>query len=143
MNDASPSRDTLSRLAAGAGILPSYIDVHGGEHVTSPETQRALLSAMRIDLKSDADTEAALAAQEAREWKRLLPPVAVYSTGIEASLSLEISLPRTLAATEPLRWNLAAEHGERWSAEAAPGSLPQIAEQTLAGVAFVRLKLTL
>jgi (1->4)-alpha-D-glucan 1-alpha-D-glucosylmutase len=143
MNDASPSRDTLSRLAAGAGILPSYIDVHGGEHVTSPETQRALLAAMRIDVKNDTAAAAALAAQEAYEWKRLLPPVAVYSTETEALLSLEISLPRTLAVTEPLRWTLAAEHGERWSAEAAPGSLAQIAEQTLDGVAFARLKLVL
>jgi len=143
MNDASPSRDTLSRLAAGAGILPSYFDVHGAEHVTSPATQRALLAAMRIDLKSDADAAAALAALEARAWRRMLPPVAVYGTEAETPLSLEISLPRTLAAAEPLRWALIAEQGERWSAAAAPGSLPEISEQTIDGVAFVRLKLTL
>jgi (1->4)-alpha-D-glucan 1-alpha-D-glucosylmutase len=137
----SGSREDLARLAAAAGIVPEYFDVDGKQHVTSVETQRALLAAMGIAVASDADAHAALAALEAREWRRILAPVAVV-TANAAALALGLTLPR--ARTErSTRWTLTTENGRRWSGFVVPAELPELAAHRLDGVDFVRCRLTL
>jgi 4-alpha-glucanotransferase len=49
----------LDRLAANAGIEPSYIDYWGNEILVSEETKRALLAAMGFDMGDAGDFEAA------------------------------------------------------------------------------------
>ena len=142
MNDAaSKANDALSRLAAAAGIVPEYLDVTGVRHVTSGATQRALLAAMGIELRSEADIVAALAAHEARDWRRVLPPVAVFGAA-DIPLSLEVSLPRALAEGA-LRWTLISEQGEPWSGDAAAGELQLTDEKTVDGISLVRARVTL
>ena len=142
MNDVtSSSGDALSRLAAAAGILPEYLDVAGARHITSGATQRTLLAAMGMELQSDADAAAALAEREAREWRRVLPPVIVFSVG-DVALSLEVRLPRALAEGA-MRWTLIAEQGERWSGDFPVGDLRPTDERDIDGVVWVRARLTL
>ena len=142
MNDfPGSSRDALSRLSAEAGILPEYFDVDGKRHVTSSDTQRTLLAAMGIAAASDAEIAAALAAREARAWRRRLAPVAVFQPG-GVPLSVELTLPVSLAA-QPIRWRLAAESGESWRGEATPASLPRVAQRTIEEAAFARHRLAL
>ena len=50
----------LADLADLCGILPRFWGLSGGERVTSPETQRALLAANGIDVSSDAAISASL-----------------------------------------------------------------------------------
>jgi len=142
MNDATPSSgDALSRLAAAAGIVPEYLDVAGTRRVTSGATQRALLAAMGIDLRSDETAAAALAQREAREWLRVLPPVVVFSAA-DVALSMPVNLPRALAEGA-MRWSLIAEHGERWSGDFPAGDLRPTAEHSIDGIEWVRARLTL
>jgi (1->4)-alpha-D-glucan 1-alpha-D-glucosylmutase len=141
MNDAYPSPGSLTRLAESTGILPSYFDVHGGQHATSPATQQALLAAMRIEVKSDADAAAALNVQESREWGRLLPPVAVRTIS-DAPVSIEVSLLKARAA-QPLRWTLISERGERLQGEVGSTELWQTAEQRIEGAEYVRARFNL
>lgn len=137
----SGSRDALSRLAAAAGILPDYFDVDGKQHVTSGETQRALLATMGISVASDIDLQSALAALEGREWRRIVAPVAVVDERA-ARLALDLTLPRA-RIERSLRWTLTAENGRAWRGFAVPAELPEIAERSLDGVDFVRSRLTL
>ena len=64
--------DDLHRLAHRVGILPSYHDLAGVEHVITTETQAALLAAMGLPSQGSAVAEM-LAGMEAREHERALP----------------------------------------------------------------------
>ncbi len=142
MNDgAAGAEGALGRLAAFAGILPEYLDVRQERHVTSEETQRALLAAMGIRVATDADAIAALATHEARTWQRLLAPVAVFRAD-DAPLSFELTVPASLAARS-LPWLLTAERGESWRGSVVPTSLQQIEARAIAGASFTRYRLTL
>jgi 4-alpha-glucanotransferase len=142
MNDsAAGSLDALARLAAAAGILPEYLALDGRSHATSSKTQRALLAAMGIAAANEAEARAALAAREARAWRRALPPVAVFRSE-EDALSLELTLPASLAARR-MGWVLSAERGESWRGTVLPADLPQLAERSLDGGAFARYRFIL
>src|SRR5207237_7679646 len=110
-------------------------------HVTSRETQQALLAAMGIPIASDADAIAALAAREARAMQRPLSPVAVFRVD-DAPLSIELTVPTSLAE-RPLAWLLTAERGESWRGSLAPTALQQIEARAIDGVAYARYRLTL
>ena len=142
MNDAAAGAEgALGRLAAYAGILPEYVDVRNERHVTSRETQRALLGAMGIPVATDADAIAALATHEARTWRRLLAPVAVFHAD-DAPLSIELAIPASLAGRS-LPWLLIAERGESWRGSVVPAGLEQIAERVIDGTTVARYRLTL
>ncbi|OLC70130.1 MAG: hypothetical protein AUH79_00375 [Betaproteobacteria bacterium 13_1_40CM_4_64_4] len=141
MNEVAGAEDAVGRLAAYAGILPEYLDVRHERHVTSSETQRALLAAMGIPVASDADAVATLAAREASALQRLLAPVAVFRTD-DAPLSLELAVPTSLAE-RPLAWLLTAERGESWRGSLVPAVLLQTEARAIDGVAYARYRLTL
>src|SRR5438093_2334994 len=141
MNEVAGAEDAVGRLAAYAGILPEYLDVRHDRHVTSRETQQALLAAMGIPVASDADAVAALAAREARAMRRPLPPVAVFRAD-DAPLSIELAVPTSLAE-RPLAWLLTAERGESWRGSVVPATLQQIEARAIAGTSFARYRFTL
>jgi (1->4)-alpha-D-glucan 1-alpha-D-glucosylmutase len=142
MNDVSTTEhNSLNRLAAATGILPSYFDVHGDEHHTAPATQRALLAAMHINVKTDADVAAALTGLDSREWKRLLPPVRVQSV-VDARWSIEATFPKALAA-HAFRWTLTSERGESFTGSVAASELTPVDEHAIEGVDYVRARFDL
>ena len=72
----------LERLADRCGIQHVSEDAFGKEHVTSPETKRALLKAMHLAADTEEQAQSSLKRIEAAEWSRTLPPVVVaYSQG--------------------------------------------------------------
>lgn len=74
----------LDALAAHAGIFDRYRDLAGTEHVASPETKRALLSAMGLDSERP---EATLRHLQAQAERRPLPPAVVVRAGAPAQLT--------------------------------------------------------
>ena len=142
MNDNhAGARAPLARLAACAGILPEYLDVRGEPHVTSVETQRALLAAMGIPAATDAEAMASLAAHEARSWQRRLEPVAVF-TEDEPTLAVAVTLPTKLAARE-LGWTLTRETGEVVRGTLVPERSAAMAEHRLGNARFTRYRFDL
>ena len=63
----------LEVLATGAGILPKYNGVDGAEHLTTPETARALLIGIGLPAATDAEVSETLAEFRSREASRRLP----------------------------------------------------------------------
>ena len=61
----------LERLARLCGVVDEYADIRGERHPTTPETRRALLEAMGIDIASAGAIEAAIREREERDWRRL------------------------------------------------------------------------
>jgi len=73
--------EALRALADAAGVLPRYRDLTGADHVTTPETARALLSAMGLAAGSDAEARESLDLLQAVAAVRPLPPWCVVEAG--------------------------------------------------------------
>ncbi|MBK1636770.1 4-alpha-glucanotransferase [Rhodovulum adriaticum] len=71
----------LEALAQAAGVLPRYHDLTGQEHVTDPETVRALLSAMDLPAASEGQAARTLADWQARAAACALPEWVVVEAG--------------------------------------------------------------
>ncbi|WP_420562064.1 4-alpha-glucanotransferase [Thalassobaculum sp.] len=76
----------LDALAAHAGIFDRYRDLAAVEHVASPDTKRALLDAMGLDVAHPGETLAWLRAETAA---RSLPSAVVVKAGEPAELRVQ------------------------------------------------------
>lgn len=86
MSDGAQS-SALGALAGTMGILPEWHDLSGRLHVTTPETQRALLGAMGLDAADEGEAAATLDADRAWKAARRLPEEVVATAGEETRLS--------------------------------------------------------
>jgi len=71
----------LGRLAEATGIAPEWWDIDGTRHAVSPDTQRALLAAMRLPADSSAEARESLARFAETHQRRPLPHVATAREG--------------------------------------------------------------
>ena len=76
--------EDLAALADLCGILPHYFDLQGGERITSPETQKALLAANGIDVSSDAAIHHSLNALRHEIDERWFPEEIIVESGVTA-----------------------------------------------------------
>jgi 4-alpha-glucanotransferase len=124
----------LDRAARAWGIEPGYGDTWGGQHVTSPETKKAILSALGVAAGSREELDRAVEDRLWSEWNRLLPPVAVLG---ESSRSFPLHVPLSLAggsAELVIRW----EGGEVERRSIKLAELANSGRAELRGVSFVR-----
>ena len=78
----------LRGLAQAMGILPRWRDVSGAEHLTGPDTQRALLAAMGVLAASEAQARESLADIRAQQGARRIPEEVVVRAGVEGRIPL-------------------------------------------------------
>jgi 4-alpha-glucanotransferase len=83
----------LARLAERAGIAADYYDIAGMLHVTSNDTQRAILTAMGFAVDSAASLTQALQEWDEAPWQRPCDPVRIlYDNETGAPLSCCLAL---------------------------------------------------
>ncbi len=71
--------DALRHEAERCGVQQDFWDVFGKQHWTSPDTDRAILTALGYDCSSEDSLRNSVAGRLAREQSRVLPPVLVVS----------------------------------------------------------------
>ncbi|GAB4355626.1 MAG: 4-alpha-glucanotransferase [Kiloniellaceae bacterium] len=105
------SGSALQALAEAMGILPEWHDLSGTRHVTTPETQRALLAAMGLAVADETAAQAALDDLHAQQAARRLPEELVTTANEETRVGL----------SQPADWRIELEDGgiERGHAEDA------------------------
>jgi (1->4)-alpha-D-glucan 1-alpha-D-glucosylmutase len=86
------------------GIAAEYTDIRGITHAVSDATRRALLAAMGVDAGDQT-----LAAMEAAQWRRHLPPVKVVRHD-RPQLTIDFTLPAR-RTQQTVRWRLIPENG--------------------------------
>lgn len=111
---------SLDRLADLAGIRPSYHDIYGGFHQTSPEAKQGILAALGFKVRDAAQTAASLKDFEERPWRNWLEATTV--TRRPAPPSVALALPSAYR-DHPLRWEIALEDGTVRHGEFVPHSL--------------------
>jgi 4-alpha-glucanotransferase len=86
-----PLDDALRDAAERNGVQQSFWDIFGRRHLTAPETNRAILTALGFDCESEESLNAALAARAAAKAHRTLPPVLVVGQNDPLPTGLEIA----------------------------------------------------
>lgn len=147
------AQEALAELAALCGIEPAFYDLQGTCHVTSPQTQKALLAANGIDVSDDAAIHAALAALHHARADRWFPHEIIVTSGQEAAQNFGLGAqwhirdvdsdaivaegaPRDFITVPPLASGVyvlsatASGRTEEVTVLAAPARLPSVAEQT-------------
>ena len=132
--------ETISRLAAAAGIQDEWWQVDGTHHRVSIETKRALLKAMRLpgDTLSDA-RDSLLSLQHGRDL-RILPAVQLLQAGSAGSLRL--ALPERLAGRS-LALDIKSEDGSAQRITIAPDQLQEIHRAEITGETVRHLRVPL
>ncbi len=112
----------LERLAVAAGIAPDWWDIDGARHKVSPDTQRALLAAMRLPAGATEQARDSLRRFAEEQHRRAVPHALVVREGTAAELMLAVEPARHLVlegedgAQEPIAIT-AEEAGERTCAD--------------------------
>ncbi|MBF0093194.1 MAG: 4-alpha-glucanotransferase [Alphaproteobacteria bacterium] len=130
----------INRLADLVGIEPAFWDIFGHCNEASPETKRALMAGMGLDVGSDAAIEKTLRAQEERAWERWIPMVSVLRRG--KPLAVAMTLPTDVAGRR-LTWTLSTEDGSTLDGHVLPSSLPPEETHEYKGKTLVRVRLIL
>ena len=74
-----PSDELITELSDLCGIIPEYWDIFGNKKITSPETRKAVLKAMKISVESDEEIQKEIALCKTGHWKGFAGPVHVLS----------------------------------------------------------------
>ena len=116
----------LSQLAERVGIQSDYHDIAGIKHVTSPDTKRALLTAMGFRVDSKEALTTASREWEERGWRQACEPVLVIREGQSgATLLCSLALDDGKESTVQLHWELRDEDGAGvQSGQIGPGLAP-------------------
>jgi 4-alpha-glucanotransferase len=85
-----PLDDALRDAAERNGVQQSFWDIFGRRHLTAPETNRAILTALGFECSSEESLRAAITAREESETQRALPPVLVVGEKDPLPPGLEI-----------------------------------------------------
>jgi 4-alpha-glucanotransferase len=111
----------LDRLAALAGIEPTYRDYYGRETLVSPATKRNLLRALGFAAESPQDVVASLATFIELPWTRTLEPVVVAKRAARR-LRVAVTLPES-ETERVLEWRIEGEDGQSNEGSARFGTL--------------------
>ncbi|MGQ9921849.1 MAG: 4-alpha-glucanotransferase [Desulfobacca sp.] len=135
----------LAELAALCGIEPEYYDVAGRRHVTTPETQESLLTAMGCRCGHLEELRRELARRRPCPWSAMLEPVLALSTAqLPATWNLYLPLAgETLPADLAISWAIFDEPGRCCYEEQIRGPLPLAEVRRFDDTAFGRVSLPL
>ncbi|WP_162560268.1 malto-oligosyltrehalose synthase [Methylotetracoccus oryzae] len=131
----------LDRLCALAGVATELAGSPGETVPVADEIKRAVLAAMGFSAEGDAELREICETWENRSWLRLVDIVRVQSVS-DPACTIPISLAASLQDTA-LDWTLDLESGERFSGRCIAASLPRLAQRSIDGVDYLRMKLDL
>jgi 4-alpha-glucanotransferase len=127
-----PLDDAIRAAAKQCGVQQEFWDIFGKLHVTTLDTNQAILTSLGFDLSSEASLTASLARRDSAQWRCLLPPVLVVS-GAEP-IRIPIRSPLDLHSVDLV---IELESGEGQTAVANIAGLKPEASADIDGVPFV------
>ena len=133
--------EQLARAARDCGIATEYWDVWGIQHHASPETQRALLKSLGLDVSNPASLQHALERRERERWECPLAPTIVLTADDEPH---EVGLGLTEEQVQrSAQLTLRLEDGGSFEATVSLADLAVLERVSVLGRSFVRKKLVL
>src|SRR5262245_26855892 len=131
----------LRRLATAYGIEAQWHDIWGKTHQPADATLRALLRAMHVPVRDDAEVHHALREFENATWRQPLPPAVVLRETTPLP-EIVVRLPGQWDA-DTLAWRLLEESGEEQGAHFVVRALSEAGREHLDGQSVVERGLVL
>jgi 4-alpha-glucanotransferase len=105
-----PSDELINELSGLCGIIPEYWDIFGNKMVASPETRKAVLTAMKIRLDSDEEIQNEISLRKTGPWKNFVSPVYVLSVNEQPRrIPLYLAMEEGQEAGLVLSWGIEHE----------------------------------
>jgi 4-alpha-glucanotransferase len=131
----------LQRAAQLSGIEAEFWDIFGNRHITSRETNRAIVSALGISAEDGEQLAAGVACLEQAEWTELLEPCCVVSVNRQPiRFPIRVPAEQEGAAAE-VEVLLEDGKSERFTVELS--RLEAIGATEISGVRYVRKEIEL
>lgn len=134
--------ELIDELAVLCGIVPEYWDIFGKKHITSTETKKAILTAMRINIETQADAAREIEERQTRTWRMFAAPVHVFSVN-QQPFSIPVYLPVGNDQEKYLEisWSVEDEHGKTDRISFPGGSLTVSDEKWIHGQRYIKVYL--
>ncbi|WP_430233701.1 malto-oligosyltrehalose synthase [Nitrosomonas communis] len=139
MDELEKESELLAHLSELAGILPAYTDNWQKRHITTPATQRMLLTAMGFDVSTPEKIITAIEERELRPWRRALEPVSVLR---DQPPWVRLVVQDACAGVE-WGWRLEREDGRNQHGQFRPQTLAKIETKNIEGVGYTAWRLVL
>ncbi len=135
--------ELIHEISSQCGILPEYWDISGKKHITSLETEKAILRAMKLKIDSEKDIVKEINKRKLRPWKDFIEPVHVISVNRQPlSIPVHIPIRKTEEAKLMISWSLEDEKGRRDEFRLAPEAIIGAAEQWIDGTRYITVTLS-
>ncbi len=131
--------NALERAATLWGVVPSFWDIFGKQHHTTPEIAKAILGSMGVPVDSQQALDACMEQRLLEQWNRLVPLTLVL-TGPVTSLTL--SVPATLA-DGLVSWEITAENESRSVGRFRLAGVVPKEKAVFGGVTYLRVEMPL
>jgi 4-alpha-glucanotransferase len=132
-----PYQKALDRAATLWGIVPSFWDIFGTRHFTTPEIAKAILASMGVPVESTESIDRAVEERRFEDWSRLIPATLVIGNPVTA---ITLSVPKELAGGV-VSWEISAENGARFVGRYRLAGSQPLEQVELRGRSFVRMLL--
>jgi 4-alpha-glucanotransferase len=132
--------ELLDELAGLCGIMPEYYDIFGNKHITSAETKKALLRAMKLNVDSREDLAAEIRRLRWSTWENCIDPVRVLSVNDQPmTIPLHLQLEEGQESDLSISWSVEDEDGGRDEFEVPGEHLRLFEEQMIGGRRYVKM----
>lgn len=136
--------ELVHELAEICGILPEYWDIFGKKHITSVDTKKSVLRAMKISIDSSEDLISEIHRRKWSLWTGFVAPVHVLSEKA-APLSVPVYIPVREGQESGLSivWSLEDETGRtaQYTIDGAEINVSQ--QQWIDGIRYIRTNLAI
>ena len=127
----------LERAATLWGIVPSFWDIFGTRHFTTPEIAKAILGSMGVPVESKESIDGAVEERLCEDWNRLVPATLVAGNPVTA---IALSVPKELAGGV-VSWEISTESGSRFVGGYRLTGSQGLEQVELRGRAYLRMML--
>ena len=132
----------INELSALCGILPEYWDIFGKKHITSIETSKAILRAMKLRVDSPDDIAEEIRARRSQPWNTFLGPVHVLSANKQPfSIPLYIPIEEGGEAKLIISCSIENERGQKEEFRFTGDAIHISEQQWINGTRYVKVNL--
>ncbi len=138
-----PSQKIFYReLSELCGILPEYWDIFGKKHITSFETQKAILRAMKLKIDSLEDIVKEINKRKNKPWKNFIEPVHVISVN-DQPLTIPVYIPTKEGEESKLMisWYIEDEKGKKDEVMLSGNDIAVSDQRWIGGIRYIKINL--
>src|SRR4030043_423818 len=135
--------ELIGELSELCGILLEYWDIFGKKHITSVETKKAILSAMKLKINSAGEIFKETNVRKWKPWKTFIEPVHVISIKDQpVTVPVYIPIKKDEEAKLIISWSIEDENEQKAEFILAWNAITISEIQWIDGIRFIKINLS-